>query len=179
MNNWVALLRSVNLGGNNKVPMALFRAACAQAGLGNVETYIASGNLVFSTDANAMHDAVSLTDLLQNILRTKFDVVARVLVLHEDELKAALHACSWPDVEGKFVHAVFCFDPPEFDAVRYETLKTTAEALRVSNRLAWMHAPDGVGRSVLFAKLEQVLCRTDFTARNLNTVRKLVEMLDG
>ena len=42
-----------------------------------------------------------------------------------------------------------------------------------------MHAPDGVGRSVLFAKLEQVLCGTDFTARNLNTVRKLVEMLDG
>ena len=72
MNNWVALLRGVNVGGNNKVPMALFRAACTQAGLGNVETYIVSGNLVFSTEANAMHDAFSLTDLLQNILRTEF-----------------------------------------------------------------------------------------------------------
>src|SRR4029453_8567157 len=49
MTAWVALLRGINVGGNRKVPMARLRELCADAGLSDVRTYIASGNLVFSS----------------------------------------------------------------------------------------------------------------------------------
>ena len=50
MSAWAALLRAVNVGGNNKLPMAELKALCEGLGLGRVQTYIASGNVVFASE---------------------------------------------------------------------------------------------------------------------------------
>jgi uncharacterized protein (DUF1697 family) len=57
-------------------------------------------------------------------------------------------------------------------------LRVASESIAVKGRTVWLHAPDGVGRSKLGAKMEQMI-GVEATARNLNTVRKMVEMLGG
>jgi uncharacterized protein (DUF1697 family) len=175
MGKWVALLRGVNVGGGNKVPMAALRAACSDAGLADVQSYIASGNLVFSGQG----DAAGIAGRIAGVLDHVCDVQVPVLVLEGVDMQDVLAGCPWPDQIGNLVHAVFCFTSPQLDRDVYETLKIPSEEIVVKGKTVWLHAPEGVGRSKLFAKIDKVLPNTQITARNLNTVRKLSEMLDA
>lgn len=165
----VALLRGINVGGGNKLPMADLRAVCADLGWTNIRTYIASGNVVFEADggnealATALHQALPL------------DVP--VLVLGADELKNRLSHCPFPGESGNKVHGFFCLDAPEVDEdVIAQYAKT--EKVVVQGHTVWLHAPDGFGRSKLGEMFHRVVTGTVYTARNLNTINKLAEMLD-
>ena len=53
MTTYIALLRAVNVGGTGKLPMADLKALCAELGYRRIETFIASGNVVFDCDLPA------------------------------------------------------------------------------------------------------------------------------
>ena len=172
---YVALLRGVNVGGGNKVPMAALRAACADLGWKNVRTYIASGNLIFDSDG----DRPALARDLQGLMREKMGVDVPVLVLSGEELRRVLSGCPFEVQDGKHLHCAFHWLDASLDQDLYESLKIPSEAIKVDGKIAWIHTPEGFGRSKLAEKLGKVLSQREYTARNLNTVRKLVEMLDG
>jgi uncharacterized protein (DUF1697 family) len=173
MDQWVALLRGVNVGGGNKVPMAALRDICVGLGWREVRTYIASGNVVFRADPGA-HSAQ-----LRAAMRGAFGVDVPVMVVTASDMRAALAACPFDPVEGKQVHAFFLWDEPVVDDAFYQALRLPDEMLTVTGRLVWLWAPGGVGRSKLAEKLGKVITGTDMTGRNLNTLRGLVEMLDA
>ncbi len=164
----VALLRGVNVGGGNKLPMADLRAQAADLGWQDITTYIASGNLVFR--------ASGTPDDLATALRAKLAVDVPVLVLTGDDLRAAVLGCPFPPDPGNLVHGFFCFDPPAMDEARAASLQAPTEALAVMDRIVWLHAPEGIGRSKLVEKMDKVITGTTFTARNFNTIRKLAAL---
>jgi uncharacterized protein (DUF1697 family) len=168
---WIALLRGINVGGGNKVPMADLRALAEDLGWNDVATYVASGNVVFS----AKGDADKLADTLRKALASGQGVDVPILVLPADRLKADLDACPFEPKEEKHVHVLFLFDQPHLDKALLADLKTPTEELSVNKQTAYLHTPDGFGRSKLGEKLGKVV-GCDFTARNLRTVRTLVEM---
>lgn len=175
MDHWVALLRGINVGGNNLVPMADLRVLCAGLGWTGVQTYIASGNLVFAAEGTADE----LTGVLRRAIAAQMAVDAALIVLPAVAVRAALAACPFDPKEGKQVHGFFLWADPAVDWAVYEILRLPNEEVVVRGRVAWLHAPDGIGRSKLAEKFHKVVTGTDMTARNLNTIRKLVEMLDG
>ena len=171
----VALLRGVNVGGGNKVPMADLRAIATDLGWQSPRTYIASGNVVF-TASGASHD---LAARLRGALAARLGVDVAVMVLSRSTLISALATCPWVVDEGRQVHGFWCEETPEIDTARASDLIARTERLEPRGNMVWLYAPDGIGRSALAAKIGSVIRGTDFTARNLNTWRTLAAMVAG
>jgi uncharacterized protein (DUF1697 family) len=168
----VALLKGMNVGGN-RLSVGEMRAAAEALGWGAVRTHLASGNLVFEAEGEPEALARSLREAL---LARGLDVP--ILVLAAADLRAALASCPFEPEAGKHVHAFFLWSEPGLDEARLAELRAPTEELALRGRVAWLHAPEGIGRSALAERMGKVLTGTDMTARNLNTVRALAAMLD-
>lgn len=175
MTRWIAFLRGINVGGHRKLPMADLRQICvAKLDAQNVQTYIASGNLIFDADGTADE----LASKLREGIKGAFGFDVPILILNEATMRAVHDSCPFPRDAGKLVHAYLCYDDPQLDQAGVAQLKTPTEEVLVVGRTVWLFAPDGIGRSKFAARIETLL-GTPATARNLNTINKMVEMLDG
>ena len=167
----VALLRGINVGGGNRLPMADLRAIAADLGWDDARTYIASGNLVFRAPEGAHGPALAAA------IEARLGLTIPVLVLEDGRFRAIAAACPFDPENGKDAHVYFTFAPPGIDTELYEDLKAESETLTAGDGAVYLHAPDGIGRSKLVEKLHKVVTGTDLTGRNLNTVRKILDML--
>ncbi|MEX0168453.1 DUF1697 domain-containing protein [Streptomyces sp. LMG1-1-1.1] len=176
---YAALLRGINVSGRRKVPMAELRELLEGLGHGGVRTYLQSGNAVFTTDSGASEDALNTE--LEDAIESRFGFRVDCLVRDGDYLAAVAEACPFPAAElaGKELHAVYCsgpVDPERFAAIDREAY--LPEDFALGDRVLYLHVPGGLGTS----KLAPVLTRPSVvkglvtTARNWNTVVKLIEM---
>lgn len=166
MPRYVALLRAVNVGGAGKLPMTDLRAICSDAGFTRVETYIASGNVVFECRAAPSGVKAELEARLLAYAGKPVGVVVRAA----QEMAAVLEANPFPHADPKFTYAIFLDHRPPRDALEHAVGRRD-EAMRLGDREIFVHYPSGMGRSKLripAAKLG--------TARNMNTVAKLAEI---
>jgi uncharacterized protein (DUF1697 family) len=166
MAKYVALLRAVNVGGTGKLPMAELKTMCSDAGFTEVETYIASGNVVFESKMTPAKAKSDLEKRLQGYSGKPVGVAIRTVA----EMRAVLNANPFPKAAPNFTAVIFLDEPPPADALKHAT-GVKDETMRLGSREIYVHYPSGMGRSKLkipAAKLG--------TARNINTVAKLVEM---
>lgn len=170
--SWIALLRGVNVGGGNKVKMEELRKLGESLGWRNVKTYIASGNLIFT----AAGTADDLTNTLRVAMAERMGVDVPILVLPVETVAKALEDCPFNPEKGNTCHVLFFWFAPVLDWNAYATLRTASEELRIDHQRGWLYTPEGFGQSKLAEKLHKVIAGTEITARNLNTIRKLVEM---
>ena len=129
MTRYVALLRAVNVGGTGKLAMADLRAICAAAGFTRVETYIASGNVVFDSKVGA----TKVKALLHSQLAAHLGKPIGVVVRTEAEMAAVLKACPFTDMEPKHTYAIFLDAPPPSDALQ-RAVGRTDERLALGER---------------------------------------------
>jgi uncharacterized protein (DUF1697 family) len=166
MTRYIALLRAVNVGGTGKLPMADLRTMCSEAGFVRIETYIASGNVIFESSAGPSEVKAGLEARLLAYARKP----AGVLIRTAAEMAAVLDANPFPEAEPKYTYAIFLDDRPPADALDGMTGQN-GEEVRLSGREIFVHYGRGMGNSKLkipAAKLG--------TARNMNTVAKLAEL---
>lgn len=166
MTTLIALLRAVNVGGTGKLPMAELRALCAKAGFRDVRTYIQSGNVVFAS----ADKAPKVKATLESLLTKKLGKPCRVLVRTADELAAVVERNPFPEAAPNRLIVVFLDDAPPTDALKGWKIPGE-ERLALQGREIFIHFPDGMGQSKLKIPFADI-----GTGRNLNTVRKLVEM---
>lgn len=169
MHTYIALLRAVNVGGTGKLKMADLRALCEAAGYREVRTYIQSGNVVLASPGTAAEVKLDL----EARLAAHMGKPVGVLVRTPDELVRLVEAVPWPEAPGNRVMALFLDDPPAADLLEGWAIPG-GEALALAEREVLAHFPDGMGRTKL--KLPHA---DRGTARNLNTVRKLIELADA
>jgi uncharacterized protein (DUF1697 family) len=165
----VALLRAVNVGGTAKLPMADLKAMCVAVGLNDVQTYIASGNVVFASVKSKEEVRAGLEARL--LVHMGKPVGVHLRTVHE--LENLIADNPFPDAPGNRCVIIFLDAPPPVDALNYVTGQG-AEKLALGKREIYVWYDEGMGRSKLkipAAKLG--------TARNVNTVRKLVEIARG
>lgn len=167
MSTYVALLRAVNVGGTGKLPMADLRRLAEGLGYTGVETYIASGNLLL--DSPDGEDAVRTA--LETALERYAGKPVGVMVRTPDELGRVLAANPFPDAPGNRVMVVFLPGPPPSDALDTVSRAADGEEVRLGERALYLSYPNGMGTSKL-----RVPAAGPGTARNLNTVAKLVEL---
>lgn len=176
---YAALLRGINVGGNKKVPMAELRQVLEGLGHEDVQTYLQSGNAVFAAAGGKDPDALARE--LEAAIEAHFGFHVPCLVVDGAHLRAVVDACPFPaaDLEGKQLHATFCSEQPA--ASRFASIDAPAhlpEEYRVGDRVIYLYAPNGLGRSKLAEALAKpaVVKGLDVTTRNWNTVVKLVEL---
>ena len=162
---YAALLRGINVGGV-KLLMTDLARLCASEGFDCVKTYIASGNVVFtSTKKEAAVRAAVEAALAAHMKRA-----IPVLVRSADELEATVSANPFPGIAGNRLLVFFLPDPPP-TTVLAGVVSPDGEELAVRGRELFVHYPNGMGRSKLKVPLWNV-----GTSRNLNTVVKLAAM---
>lgn len=167
MTAYVALLRAVNVGGTGKLPMADLRALAEGLGYTGVETYIASGNLLLESP----DDEETVRTALEKALERYAGKPVGVMVRTPDELGRVLAANPFPDAPGNRVMVVFLPGPPPSDALDTVSRADDGEEVRVGERVLYVSYPQGQGVSKL-----RVPAAAAGTARNVNTVAKLVEL---
>jgi len=99
MTRYVALVRAVNVGGTGKLPMTELKAMCGDAGFTRVETYIASGNVVFESRAGR----TAVKTALEASLLARLGKPATVVVRTASEMVAVLDATPFPGSEPKLI----------------------------------------------------------------------------
>jgi uncharacterized protein (DUF1697 family) len=184
MTTHVALLRGINVGGNNKVPMAELRAAVNSLGYSDVSTYIQTGNVLFSTPET---DTAVLEAAISDVIARTFSLQIGVVVVTRDELAAVLRQNPYPDeANPKYVHVMFhAAEPDQAQSGRLKeaneaaAAKGTRDSVTAIGRVLYLHTPDGFGTSDLAKTLSRGTVRANGTARNLATTAKLLALCDA
>ncbi|TWT76864.1 hypothetical protein Pla123a_22880 [Posidoniimonas polymericola] len=178
MATWIALLRGVNVGGKNKLPMTEWAAGLESLGCKNARTYIQSGNAVFESTRK---DAGRLAKDIADQVDASHGFRPATLVLSAARLAALIAANPFPAAaaEPKSLHLYFLeAAPKDADLAALDAARSKSEAWQISDGAFFLHAPDGIGRSKLAAGAERSL-KVAATARNWNTVLKLQELCRG
>jgi uncharacterized protein (DUF1697 family) len=169
----VVLIRAVNVGGA-KLPMADLRTFAADLGASEVTTYIASGNLV----ADVPGDPESFDRALEKAIESQFGYFREAISRTRDELVAALEAHPFEVLEPRFSYISFMASAPTPQAIATAAdVPTGEDRWQVVGRELHLRYARGAGRAELKdAQLLRALGGIPATARNLNTVRKLIEL---
>ena len=175
MTRWIALLRGVNVGGGNKIAMPALRDSCERCGFERVATYIQSGNLVF----DAAGDEASVTAALRTVLVDEHALAVPVVVRTAKEMDrlADSHPGLAAGIDSKYLHVVFLDKRVKrADAARLDRARFEPDTFEVDGREIYVTYPGGSGRSKLTIDVFEKAFGVAATARNVNTVHKLIEL---
>ncbi|NND46599.1 MAG: DUF1697 domain-containing protein [Woeseiaceae bacterium] len=171
----VALLRGINVGGKNILPMQDLREILGDLGCESVKTYIQSGNVVFESKRKSD----GLARRISGAIEKGFHFAPSVLVMSAEKFERIADANPYAAeaAELKHVHTLFlagAADDP--DMKRMHERKTSTEEFTLTDEALYFHAPDGIARSKLASEMERHL-GVSATGRNQRTVEKLQAML--
>jgi uncharacterized protein (DUF1697 family) len=175
MQTWIALFRGINVAGSKLLPMKDLVELLRAEGLADIRTYIQSGNVVFRS---ASQDAKSLGERIGAAVHAAKGFRPPVLVLSALELERAARENPFHAVvtDPRTLHLFFLFcQPRPADVTALERLKAGREAFELREKVFYLYTPDGFGRSKLAQSAERYL-QTEATARNWNTVQRLIEL---
>ncbi|HXY45788.1 MAG TPA: DUF1697 domain-containing protein [Acidimicrobiales bacterium] len=181
---YVALLRGINLGGHNKVPMGELRALCRRLGLEDVATYIQSGNVVFSSP---LDDRAQLTGEIESAIAAAFGFDVPVVLRSEAQLGGVLGSNPFLQAGREETVLSVGFLAAEPEPARLGVLLAHplaspppgGDEFVVRGQEVFLHHPNGYGRSKLTNSYFDRKLGTVVTVRNWRTVTTLWEMSRG
>ena len=162
----IALLRAVNVGGTGKLPMSELKTMCEQLGFTGVRTYIASGNVVFSSPKSE----AAIKSALEKRLAAYAGKPLGVLVRSAEEMAQVSTDNPFPKLAPNRTMALFLDHAPPADVLATVRGRKDEE-IRLGKREIYIHYGDGMAQSKLV-----ILASKTGTARNMNTVAVLAKM---
>ncbi len=170
---YVALLRGINVGGNNKVDMKKLKTTFERVGFAKVKTYINSGNVIFEDEGKSESE---LVNLVEEAIKTDFGFEVKVLVRDRDNINKVVTTLPSDWVNDASMKCDVMFLWPEVDSpevIAQLLLKPGVdEAKYVPRAILWRVDRDKINRSGML-KLVGTKLYKQMTIRNCNTVRKL------
>ncbi|TQV84377.1 DUF1697 domain-containing protein [Aliikangiella coralliicola] len=171
----VLFLRGINVGGKNILPMNELTLILENLGLKNVKTYIQSGNVVFEGKGLSFE---KLSSEIGAAINERYAFTPSILLISGADYIQAIQNNPFDATNGKLLHCFFTEtrpDNPNLDSLK--KIQSTTEQFKLVDRFFYLYAPDGIGRSKLASKVEKAI-GVPVTARNWNTVSKVLSMLD-
>jgi uncharacterized protein (DUF1697 family) len=177
MTKYIALLRGVNVGGNNKIAMPELKAAFEAADFANITTYINSGNVIFDSEL----DEVAVKISCEQAISDTFGLTITVGIISAYELRDALaHAPGWWNTDSDSKHnAIFIIPPATAESVCAEvgSAKPEYEKLAHHGKVIFWSAPLATFSRTRWSKITQHRAAYNaITIRNANTTLKLLEL---
>jgi len=179
MPTWIALLRGINVGGRNIMPMAKLKLTMEAIACTKVQTYIQSGNVVFDS---RIKKEKTLEKKLLDAIEDEFAFRPRLMLRSEPQLRAAISNNPFASATSKpkTLHFFFLDGQPQPEALA--SLENSAaqsprsEQYKLVDRVFYLYPPEGFGKSKLASSVERKLA-VSATARNYATIKKLESML--
>ncbi|KUP23194.1 DUF1697 domain-containing protein [Paenibacillus sp. DMB5] len=173
---YVALLRGINVGGNNIISMKLLKQTFEQAGMTSVTTYINSGNIIFA----ANHSREDLPDLLEQAIQKDFSLNIKVLIRSLDEIRTVMEAIpdSWSNDDKLRSDVMFLWDEADDESVldKLPLKPGIGTLLYVPGAVLYSVERENVIKSAM-AKLIGSTVYKLMTVRNVNTTRKIYQLM--
>jgi uncharacterized protein (DUF1697 family) len=179
MTKYIALLRGINVGGNNKVAMSDLRECFVRQGFTNVVTYINSGNVLFDSEES---DVVKLVRLCESAIEKQFGFQVVTTVIATSEVKIALENApmSWKDADPKEfrTEALFIIPPAKATDVLAEIQKksTTVDTFYIDGQMIFWTLPRAAYNKSVVPKIIGTPIYKSITIRGANTVKKLLQL---
>lgn len=174
---YVALLRGINVGGNTTISMAVLKTCFEELGHESVKTYINSGNVIFTSQIT---DQRQLETTIEAIVSKKFGHALKVVVRNLNEIQQVINTIpkSWLTSTDKKCNVIFLrheIDNPEI-VERFLPKAGIEELIYCPGTLLWAAKTSDITKSSMI-KLARHDIYKQMTVRNLNTARKLYELM--
>lgn len=170
MSSYIGLLRGINVGGKNKIPMADLRALFESLGHTDVHTLIQSGNVIFTSDQKVMPNELEIA------IGARFGFEVAVVLRTPNALKNVLRNNPLAGVDPSNLHVGFMRQKPSGTGLsRHDKERFLPERYAVVGTELYLYLPDGMARTKLPDYLNRQL-KVPITVRNWNTVRRLVDL---
>jgi uncharacterized protein (DUF1697 family) len=176
---FAVLLRAVNVGGRNKVPMARLRELAEGLGYTDVSTYLQSGNLVVTAKAKK---PAAVEAAVAGAIRDDLGVDIAVLARSRKELASVVAANPFDDktADPKRLHVNFLTAQPKPAMLKaLDRSEFDPELFEFGDRCIYQWFPDGVGRSKMATAPWDRRLGVQGTGRNWRTVMAMLELLGG
>lgn len=176
---FVALLRGINVGGNNKIDMKLLKRTFEGLGLSNVVTYINTGNIIFTDDA---HSAQELGAMLEEAITRDFGLSIKVMIRTLEEINTIMEQLpdSWTNDQSMKSDVLYLWDEMNKETVLEEvTLNPEVDrVIYVHSAILWSFDRENAGKSGMNKIIGTKLYR-QVTVRNVNTARKIHNLMQA
>jgi uncharacterized protein (DUF1697 family) len=167
----VALLRGINVGGKNKLPMKDLVAIFSACGCKNVSTFIQSGNVIFEGSANGLCLKIG------KAIERKFGFRAPITFRSAEQLEKVVRGNPFLQENEDYLHVVFLADVPAAAAVKsLDPARSPGDRFHVSGQEIYLHVPNGMGQTRITNAWLDAKLSTVSTARNWRTTLKLLEL---
>ncbi|MCL7987439.1 DUF1697 domain-containing protein [Sphingobacterium sp. lm-10] len=177
MEIYISILRGINVGGHNKVKMADLKKMYEDLQFKNVQTYVQSGNVIFSTDIT---DIKNLEKAISEKIETQFLFKAAVIVLTVDVLRKVIGGNPYAknkETNNAFLYVTFLAHNIQItDDALIIGKKHPEEEIAISSRAVYLYCPNGYGRTKLNNNFLEAKLGVAATTRNWNTTLKLLDL---
>ena len=175
----ISMLRGVNVGPHNRIKMEILRSVYESLGLEDPRTYVQSGNVIFRTkERNLVQLAKKIEDAIEKKCKCRPGVILRTT----DEFRKTIAATPFADRSeldpGKILITFLAAEPPKETLANLAKFEKYPEELHLKGRELYIYFPNGAGKSKLpWSSVEKLFTVTG-TARNWNSVTKMLTMAD-
>jgi uncharacterized protein (DUF1697 family) len=173
----ISMLRGVNVGGHKKVKMDALCALCGSLGLREAQTYVQSGNVIFRTEGR---DLVRLCKRIEKVIEQTFGFHSDVFLRTPADLRDVVARNPFATRRGidpkRLAVTFLASDPGKEAREKLLAMKAEPEELRIEGRELYIYYPNGMARPKLTWPIIEKTLKTSGTARNWNTVTKLLEI---
>src|SRR5690554_4159775 len=174
MKTYIIFLRGVNVSGKNLIKMAELKQYLTLNGFTNVSTYIQSGNIVVQSDL----DKKGVEKHIEEIILKHFDLSVPVFVSSADEVAQALKNILFT-TDAELNKECITFMNAVTDEILVNELSVIdfgTEVFKIMDKLLYYYVPEGMGKSKMNNNFFEKKLKVIATGRNLNTVRKMLEL---
>lgn len=175
----ISMLRGVNVGPHNRIKMDDLRSLYQSLGLEGPRTYVQSGNVIFRTkEKNLARLSKKIQDAIEKKCKCRPDVILRTT----DELRKAIAVSPFadrPELEpGKILVTFLAAEPLREAQANLAKFKEYPEELHLKGHELYIYFPNGAGKSKLPWSSVEKLFKVTGTARNWNSVTKMLAMAE-
>jgi len=168
------MLRGINVGGQKRIKMDELKGLYESLGLDNIQTYIQSGNVLFSATET---DCVKLAGKIEQKIKRSFGFEVVVIIRTKNELGKIIRKNPLADKDESKLHVTFLSDYPE--SIPKEEIKKVvgkSEEFAIEEREIYLYCPNGYGNTKLSNNFFERKLKVTATTRNWKTVTTLFEM---
>ncbi len=170
----LALMRGINVGGKNKLPMRELAALFEEAGCSDVRTFIQSGNVIFTPPKKASR----LGEVVAAGIAERYGYRTPVILRTVEQIREVVNGNPFPGEEER-LHVMFLRDRPHAQHIAgLDPNRSAPDRFIVRGAEIYLHLPNGAGLSKLTNAWFDSKLATVSTLRNWRTVTKLLEMME-
>jgi uncharacterized protein (DUF1697 family) len=174
MQTYISMLRGINVGGQNKVRVADLKSLYESLGLGNVQTYVQSGNVVFDSEEQ---DVEKLRNSIETQIETALGFSIPVMIRTADDFQRVIESHPFANEDPIRVLVTFLYEHPERS--RWDELsfyKDKVDQFALGEQEIFLFCPGGYGRTKLSNTFFEKKLGVVATTRNWKSVNTLYEM---